>query len=236
MRRLAGSQWHPVLDGVRLILLDFDGPLVRLLPNPKHIRLAQQLLKWYSEQTGESLDYPAVDHVSVLRQLNQVRPELTAGAETIATAAELAAARRTSAYPEAISAVNLWLAERGELAIVSNNAEEAVRTIVGRTGLNGYTVHARLPDTVSRLKPQPDLLLDAMARHQVAPAHAVMIGDSVGDLIAARAAGVVGIGIAETARRAAELRAAGAVLTVPALAELSLAAPALGGGNSPSPQ
>lgn len=221
----AASEWHPALTGVALILLDFDGPIVRLLPDPEHLDLADDLVRWGSERTGEPPAGPAHDHVQVLRRLHQEHPELATEAEARATRVEKTAADRRSAYPDAIATMRRWLHAGGRLAIVSNNADEAVRQVLLREDFgvppgDAYTVHARRADGIGRLKPRPDLLLEAMARHGVPVDRAVMIGDTAGDVRAGTAAGVPTIGVAESADRADELRAVGAVAVVSRLADL----------------
>lgn len=59
-------------------------------------------------------------------------------------------------------------------------------------------------------KPAPDLLQVALERADTAPGDAVMIGDSVWDMRAARRAGVRGIGVLTGGVGAAELQEAGA--------------------------
>src|ERR1044071_2357224 len=50
-------------------------------------------------------------------------------------------------------------------------------------------------DMVAHAKPDPDLFLAAAALLGVAPQHAFVVGDSVWDLLAARRAGALGIGV-----------------------------------------
>jgi HAD superfamily hydrolase (TIGR01662 family) len=207
---------------VSLILLDFDGPVVRLLPDPEHLQLAERLVRWWADRTGEIFEAAAIDHVAVLRRIHQSHPDVAAEAESMATTQELAAAASREAYPDAIGAMRRWLADGGRLAIVSNNAEQAVRRVLARTGLpaEAYTVHARQPEGIGHLKPGPNLLLQAMNRHGASASRTVMIGDTVGDVLAGQAAGVRTIGVAESAGRAEDLRRAGAVAVITRLTDL----------------
>jgi HAD superfamily hydrolase (TIGR01509 family) len=65
-------------------------------------------------------------------------------------------------------------------------------------------------DDVARAKPDPDLFLAAAARLKVSPAHAVVVGDSVWDLLAARRAGALGVGVLSGGYGLDELERAGA--------------------------
>lgn len=214
--------WHPALAGVSLLLVDFDGPLIRLLPDPNHLRLTERLARWYADRGGES---PATtDHVQLLRHIHAEHPGLTVEAEQLVTDAELAAAAAHSAYADAIGFLNDWQTAGGQVAIVSNNAEEAVRRVLTRASLAAdgtWTIHARRPGGIARLKPAPDLLIEAMAGHAASPGSTVMIGDTPSDVRAGSAAGVRTIGVTDNPDQARALHAAGATTVVTRLVVLS---------------
>jgi HAD superfamily hydrolase (TIGR01509 family) len=65
-------------------------------------------------------------------------------------------------------------------------------------------------DMVTHAKPDPDLFLAAAALLRVAPQHAFVVGDSVWDLLAARRAGAIGIGVMSGGYGREELERAGA--------------------------
>ena len=65
-------------------------------------------------------------------------------------------------------------------------------------------------DMVRHAKPDPDLFLAAAALIGVDPAHAWVVGDSVWDLLAARRAGALGIGLQSGGYGREELERAGA--------------------------
>ena len=65
-------------------------------------------------------------------------------------------------------------------------------------------------DMVAHAKPDPDLFLAAAALLEVDPAHAMVVGDSVWDLLAARRAGALGIGVLSGGYGREELERAGA--------------------------
>ncbi len=73
---------------------------------------------------------------------------------------------------------------------------------------------------VKHAKPAPDLLLHAADQLDVAPHRCWYIGDSVWDMRAARAAQMIGVGVATGAVPVETLRDAGAVLCFQSLAEL----------------
>jgi HAD superfamily hydrolase (TIGR01509 family) len=65
-------------------------------------------------------------------------------------------------------------------------------------------------DMVAHAKPDPDLFLAAATLLDVEPRHAMVVGDSVWDLLAARRAGALGIGVLSGGYGREELERAGA--------------------------
>jgi HAD superfamily hydrolase (TIGR01509 family) len=65
-------------------------------------------------------------------------------------------------------------------------------------------------DQVRHAKPDPDLFLAAAAELNVEPRHAMVVGDSVWDLLAARRAGALGVGLMSGGYGREELERAGA--------------------------
>ena len=75
------------------------------------------------------------------------------------------------------------------LACVTNKPREFTLPLLDRVGLASSFAAVVAGDDVPEKKPHPALLLAACDRLGVAPSHALMIGDSVNDALAARAAG-----------------------------------------------
>jgi phosphoglycolate phosphatase-like HAD superfamily hydrolase len=65
-------------------------------------------------------------------------------------------------------------------------------------------------DQVRHAKPDPDLFLAAAAKVGVDIRHAIVVGDSVWDLLAARRAGALGVGLLSGGYGSDELERAGA--------------------------
>jgi HAD superfamily hydrolase (TIGR01509 family) len=64
---------------------------------------------------------------------------------------------------------------------------------------------------VEQAKPQPDIVERALNESGTDPRHAVLVGDAVWDMVAARRAGIPGIGVLSGGIAGAELREAGAI-------------------------
>jgi phosphoglycolate phosphatase-like HAD superfamily hydrolase len=86
-------------------------------------------------------------------------------------------------------------------------------------------------DLVKHAKPDPDLFLAAAALLVVEPRHAWVVGDSVWDMLAARRAGALGVGVLSGGYGREELERAGAYRVYADPAELLARADELGVRN-----
>lgn len=212
----------------RMVVLDFDGPVTRLLPGEEYLRVTEGALELAlsrgvrpdDELTGER------DHVQLLRALTQRDTAVARAVERWCTEQEVAAASRARPVPAAATFVTEFLARGAAVAVVTNNAPAAVSAVFAHGGpvLAQLPVYGREPGALDRLKPAPDMLTDATRDAGWEPADAVMIGDSASDVVAAAAAGMSCIGLSPVAARRTELLAAGAAAVVPDLATLLSAA------------
>jgi HAD superfamily hydrolase (TIGR01509 family) len=73
---------------------------------------------------------------------------------------------------------------------------------------------------VEHAKPAPDLLLAAARELRVDPSRCWYVGDAIWDMLAARAAGMPGVGVASGSATAEELKDAGAQFTIDSLIDL----------------
>jgi HAD superfamily hydrolase (TIGR01509 family) len=94
-------------------------------------------------------------------------------------------------------------------AIATSGFHESANPIVERLGVpHGVPVITR--DQVAHAKPDPDLFLVAAERLGVDVTHAVVVGDSVWDLLAAQRARALGVGLLSGGYGTDELERAGA--------------------------
>ena len=198
----------------RLLILDFDGPVTRLLPDPRHIELADAV-KRLLRRRGPALPPPvtaSIDHVEVLRYAAQALPDLLPQAERLCSATELKAADSATPAVGAIELLDLRRMQRRPVAIVTNNDHDVVTRFAQRHGidLTGCTVHGRDPGHADRLKPSPWMLQAALHAHGCEPSEALLVGDSTTDVAAAQAAGMPCVGVAIDQERAAALVRVGA--------------------------
>jgi phosphoglycolate phosphatase len=82
------------------------------------------------------------------------------------------------------------LSERGlKLGVVTNALQHLAETVLARFGIAQYLQLIIGGDRVTQPKPHPEPLWQACDHFQVAPQEALMVGDSINDVAAARAAG-----------------------------------------------
>ena len=143
-------------------------------------------------ETGRSLsedDIEALqrDHTAqYLAQVDSVRP--------LPGARELLAALTDHGVPWAIATSGRWVMAREALGMLGLGQDAPMVT----------------RDMVQHAKPDPDLFLAAAARIGADPRYAWVVGDSVWDLLAARRAGALGIGLLSGGYGREELERAGA--------------------------
>jgi phosphoglycolate phosphatase len=97
--------------------------------------------------------------------------------------------KRSTVFDRVPQALKLLRDARLELACVTNKPREFTLPLLERAGLAPWFAAVVSGDEVAEKKPHPALLLAACDRLGVSPSCAVVIGDSVNDALAARAAG-----------------------------------------------
>lgn len=97
--------------------------------------------------------------------------------------------RRSAVYPGVIEGLAQFRAMRLRLACVTNKAARFTLPLLEQKGLAPYFELVLSGDTLSRKKPDPMQLAYVCAAFALAPAEALLIGDSANDVLAARAAG-----------------------------------------------
>ena len=96
----------------------------------------------------------------------------------------------TVLYPGAMAAVECLSAEGYRVAICTNKPERLARILLERLGVLGAFQALTGADTLAVRKPDPEHLRETVRRAGGDPARALMVGDTVTDHDAARAAGV----------------------------------------------
>ena len=216
----------------KLWMFDFDNTIARLEPVVDWAG-ARRILEPYLRSIGapEELfvqfprrNLPLYDAYRTLTLSDSDRASVTKHlrrASEMVEQAELAGVERAEPLDGAIELLAA-LNERGaRIAIVTSNSSKTVTRWFERhhRGTSVDTIVGR--DSLLALKPAPDMLLRALELSSVNRSDVAYVGDSEGDVRAAKACGVrfYGIAAAESARD--QLHAAGAAEIFSSPAELS---------------
>lgn len=91
-------------------------------------------------------------------------------------------------FPGVYAALQRWQQQGTRMACVTNKGAQFTEPLIDHFDLRALLPVVISGDTLPQRKPDPAPLLEACARLGVRPQHAVMIGDSRNDVLAARAA------------------------------------------------
>lgn len=191
---------HETLCRADHVLLDFDGPVCAVFAAVTDSQVADALRTGFAEQ-GRTLPEvlaTATDPFDMLTYAAEISPQLARVVEAEFSRWEQRAVVEAPPTP-GVRDVLAWMTNtRRTVTIVSNNATSAVETYLRHAGLEEFVtgISARQPNDVTRLKPHPHLLQEAIAARDAQPRRCVMIGDSASDIQAAHVAGMPSIAFA----------------------------------------
>ncbi len=200
-----------VLAGTRVLLLDFDGPVCGVFGGIPDRAIADQL-----RPLIEPLPPGAAttnDPLEVLRAIGLLgEHSLTERVEDALCRWELEATKTATPTPFAAEALAAAHAAGRSMVMVSNNSAEAVEAYLRAHRLEKYVraTIGRSPARPELMKPHPDPVRRATAAVRAEPSACVLLGDSLTDIQAARAAGIRSIGYANKPHKRRLLIDAGA--------------------------
>jgi phosphoglycolate phosphatase len=185
------------------LLLDFDGPICAVFAGYTTEAAASELRAVIADRRGSvphMIDEVGAHPLGILRRVAGLGdPELTRAVADTCRDAEVRAVATAAPTPGAGDVLRAAHDGGRQVAIVSNNSGEAVRTYLDAHDLNGYVDHiAARYDGMDphRLKPNPHLVDAAISALRARSADAILVGDSDSDIEAGRAAAIVTIGYA----------------------------------------
>ncbi|GAA2352336.1 hydrolase [Catellatospora methionotrophica] len=207
-----------ILNGSRIILLDFDGPVCGVFSGISDMTVAahcREVIHRHSFSLPPSIEVQR-DPLEVLRYAATLGDQTLREVEDCLRAAEMKAVAIADATPYAFDFIRKAGAVGKPIAIVSNNSAEAIASYLERHQLRegvGPIVgrpHSR-PDL---MKPDPWAVGEALRQLSAEAGSAVLVGDSTTDIEVAVIAGVRSIGFANKAGKAEALQRAGATTVV----------------------
>ena len=200
-----------------VFLFDLDGTLVD--------SVYQHVLAWKEALDGEGIDLSVW---RIHRKIgmsgglfaNQLLRE-TGGLEISAERTDRLRRRHAEAYLRLANQVRplpgaqqllAWLSDAGiRWAIATSGRLETASVVLRALGVDPARTPVVTRDQVKRAKPDPDLFLAAAARLGAPIDTAVVVGDSIWDMLAAARCRALGVGLLSGGYGADELRQAGAI-------------------------
>jgi phosphoglycolate phosphatase len=180
--------------GVRAVLFDLDGTLVHApidFPAMKRAVLAEIAAAGLDPEELRSLDILAA--VAAARERLPEPQRFLDRCEAALVRLELEACEHAGEAEGAAETLR-WLLDEGmRVGIVTRNCRQAVERVLSRIPLPHEVLLTRA-DT-PRVKPDPLHLHLALERLEVAPEHALMVGDHLMDVAGGKAAGMRTVGV-----------------------------------------
>jgi beta-phosphoglucomutase-like phosphatase (HAD superfamily) len=204
------------LIGAGPLLLDFDGPLCSVFSGYSAPLVAAELVSILDSQgvavPQEVRDEP--DPIAVLRWAGGHGAAVRV-AEDALCKAELRAVAVAAPTPFGHEVIQSAYASGLAIAVVSNNSAPAVRAYLAAHGLVDQVspIIGRAYADPVRMKPEPGPVLAAAHHLGAPPSVCTLVGDSITDIQAARAAGAKVIGYANRPWKVQAFAAADAVIT-----------------------
>ena len=220
-----------MLKKPEMVLIDLDGTLVDSVPD----------LAWCVDETLKALGMPLRGEAKVRNWVGNGVPRLIqralidslegdADADLYAKAAPIFmalyadnASKRSQLYPSVIEGLN-WLKDHGiRIGCVTNKDEQFTLKILKDLGLFDFFEIVISGDTLPLKKPDPAPLLHGAQFFGIAPENAMMIGDSISDVKASRAAGFSIICMSYGYNHGVDIHTANPDIVIDSFAELKTA-------------
>lgn len=197
------EQLRKLLGNAEAVLFDFDGPVCSVFAGYPAPQVAAQLrtdlaslrpdVRWSAAGRSD-------DPMRVLIDTPTWGAEFTAAADDRLTELETAAVATAQPSDGGEASMRACRDSGRAVAIVSNNSTPAVRCYLAQHRLvelvDGPVV-GRRHGRPELMKPHPAPIEDALSSLGIQPSAAVLVGDSLTDVIGARAAGIMCIGFAD---------------------------------------
>ena len=184
---------------MKAILTDMDGTFTMFnLDYMRMRRTALQLLEEaglmrpsFSDQMSIYLMLKELQGTISEDRLNEVKNRIYQEVETI----EAGAAEKVQLVPGAREALNELKQMRKKIVVVTNNGRIGAERTIDRLGLNGIFDGVVTRDDAEELKPDPGIVLKALNLVNVDREDAILVGDAVIDIKAAKAASIRSVAV-----------------------------------------
>lgn len=211
---------------IKAVIFDLDGTLVYLKLNYMAIRYEaiKALAKMGFPESMFSLEesiFQTLKKVEALMCKNKgEKRKVRRTVLSITEKYEMDAARMTSVFPGVNATLKKLRKMKIKLAICTVNGRKATNHVLRKFHLGRFFTVVTTRESTSEVKPSPVHLQLVLNKLGVQPEEAVVVGDGVWDIQAAKALGVIGIGVTTGRASFRQLRDAGADYIISSLAEL----------------
>lgn len=214
------------------IVFDLDATLVNLGGFVNWREAREQVVEAYLECGCSETLVKRCSEKGLFNMLNLMWVELCADhprgeaeriqdrAYAVLEACEAQGVSQCNLMPDCIDTLE-WLRGRGiKMAVATSNSQKVAEQILELKGLRGFfaVIVGRTPKL--RMKPHPDPILACFEMLGVDPSRGIVVGDSVRDVKAAKAAGAYVIAVPAYFTRRKALEEAGVDLILESLGEL----------------
>ncbi|TSA15077.1 MAG: phosphoglycolate phosphatase [Betaproteobacteria bacterium] len=187
----------PFVRGIAAVMIDLDGTLLDTVPDIAAAAARMLAALGLPDRTQDEIrSFIGKGIPNLVQRCMPVDAGDTRGAGLQAEALALfqefyfeESGRRTSVYPGVIEGLARFRDLRLRLACVTNKVARFTVPLLEHMGLASSFELVVSGDTLARKKPDPLQLVHICAEFALPPAKVLLIGDSVNDVLAARAAG-----------------------------------------------
>ena len=184
---------------IKAIITDMDGTITRF--NLDYMSTRQRILKELNEKNLRTPDMN--DQLSLFIVLRKLKDRLDVNTFEVLRGQvyryleemELKAAKDVTLYPGAIETLQKLRSKTIKIGLVTNNGRKGTELTLSRYGLENLFDAVVTRDDCDDMKPAAEPVLKVLTALNVTPGEAIVIGDGVMDILAARAAGVPSIAV-----------------------------------------
>ncbi len=185
------------MASIELVIFDLDGTLVDSIPD-----LTDAVNEFLRASGRSALAMDDVRRLVGKGARNLVERALGNGTEEEVEKSlaiflaynEAHIADKTVMYPGVAETLHELRRQGFRMAVVTNKTEFLSRKLLSVIGIDQYFDIILGADSLPFRKPSPEPVLKALADLRIAPSGAIMVGDSINDIAAGRAAGLATVG------------------------------------------
>ena len=207
------------MSGMKLVIFDLDGTLIDTVS--LFVDTIRSVLETIGEPVPDEKTIRSISGLGVQVGIRRIAPALDDGKidgvielYRKETMARVKKSMQEEFFPGAMEALNILHGRQDiVMAVATGKPMASTNRILELHRVKGLFTSIHTPDT-NIAKPDPDMILDAMAIVDVAPQRTVMIGDTTHDMEMAANAGSHGLGVSWGYHDPDELKAAGADMII----------------------